>query len=194
MSVKLQDTPRANGRFGTFVLAVASLAMLIALLSLVRSCSMSDDSARSQGNAPIDDQLVPTPGPPGETGPPGATGEAGATGASGVAGATGARGPRGPKGADGTSVSSEVNGAPGTQGIQGLMGPQGIIGPQGEAGPTGPQGEVGPTGIQGPPGASRGINIGDDCIFEHNSGALNDGVVAWVYGGNKAFLQCVATP
>jgi hypothetical protein len=34
------------------------------------------------------------------------------------------------------------------------------------------------------------LNIGDPCVFEHNSGAPKTGTVAWKWEGNKAVLQC----
>jgi hypothetical protein len=91
----------------------------------------------------------------------------------------------GPQGIIGQSGPQGETGAQGPQGETGAPGPQGETGAQGE---TGPQGE---TGEQGIPGVSTGLNIGDPCVFEHNSGAPADGTVAWKYEGNKAVLQCV---
>jgi hypothetical protein len=50
MTITSQDSPTTNNRrFGMLALMIASTAMLLALLSLVRSCT-TDDEAQSQGN------------------------------------------------------------------------------------------------------------------------------------------------
>jgi hypothetical protein len=178
------DSPLATQRWGIVALGIATIAMIIALLSLTRVFSAEGQKISPQNSTTNSNQVATS----GAQGADGADGLTGATGPQGVKGDRGATGPKGDKGQDGSTFTA--------QGIQGETGAQGPIGPKGELGPVGPQGEpgpIGPRGEPGPAGISTGINLGDPCTFNHAHEPIT-GVVVWTDQGNKAVIECVAAP
>jgi len=98
-------------------------------------------------------QVVTTPGPPGETG---RRGEQGVNGLPGRMGVEGKEGKPGYNGVPGKEGDPGVPGPPGITGPRGLSGENGVPGMEG---PPGPPGLAGPDGESGPEGTAGGAGV-----------------------------------
>lgn len=181
------------------VFAVATVALVIALVVLLRACTSPDslgaelsaNESQSGDSAQTPEGVVCLPGATGANGEPGLAGELGETGVAGRDGVDGVDGDDGDDGSDGASGTIGLPGVSGVDGQTGLIGESGVMGPQGEPGP---QGDPGPQGVQGEPGScegGEGLQLGDPCPLFHPQGDLV-GVISWASEGNHSVLRCVA--